>query len=70
VRIVDELPRAAEHRAAPLVVEQEHARHPVRKLLGDLVERHVLPRAGGALDAELVAVESVHLDERADDQQS
>ncbi len=68
VRIVDELARAAEDRTAAFVVEQEDAGHAIRQLLGDLVERHVLARAGRALDAELVAVERVHLNQRADDE--
>src|SRR5947199_10808518 len=66
--------RVAEARVVPLAgaaavgIRDEEAREPAVELLRDLTETHEAPRAGGTLDAQVVAVEVVVALERLGEQ--
>src|SRR5947199_10698277 len=54
--------------AAAVGIRDEEAREPAVELLRDLTETHEAPRAGGTLDAQVVAVEVVVALERLGEQ--
>ena len=58
----------AEARAAAVRADEEERDQPVAQVVGDLVERQLLPRAGRVLDLELVAEEPRVAVERLDDE--
>jgi hypothetical protein len=61
VRVGLELLRAAVDRAAPVAIDEERGDQTAGQFAGNLGQRHSLPRPGGALDRELVAVVAVVL---------
>src|SRR5262245_15105576 len=68
VRIALEGGGLAEDGTVALRIAQEDAGQPVTDLFGDLPERHLLARPGGALDGERVAKVVVEGDQPADQQ--
>src|SRR5215216_5613092 len=67
-RIGLELLGFPEHGAPTVGPESEDTLEPARDLAGDLEQGHHPARAGGALDAEVVAVVCIEVRQRADDQ--
>ena len=68
VRIVLEFFRSSVDRASPLGIPQEDAGETTRDLLGHFKQRHLPAGARGTLHLELVAVESIEVEQRADDE--
>src|SRR5215467_4592022 len=68
VGVLLELLGAPVHWPRPSFTAQKDARESARQLLRNLIERQVLSRAGRTLDLEVIAVELVQVQQRADQQ--
>src|SRR5271155_5962929 len=69
VRVVLESRHTAVNRAPARPVASESSNQAVGYLLGYFVERHLVPRTGGALDGEVVPVIQVIVEQSPDYQQ-
>src|SRR5262249_22177596 len=68
VRICLELLRTTVYWPSASLISQENLREPAADLLSYLVQRHVAPRTGRALDPKFVAVVHVVLQQSPNDQ--